>query len=404
MTPAARAPLLPGVDRAAFAVALVDRLRGAGVRVSAGGPARLVQALGLLTPTTRSQLYWATRLTLVNRVDDLVAFDAVFAALFGDAALVLGSSGPQSVPRRAAAPAAAGSAVDTAAGLPWVTRPSAPVATGDADDGDSDTAAPDMLPSRLVALADEPFERFDSHDLRLLGWWLETATARWPRRRSLRRELDRHGKRIDLRRTIRASRSTGGEAMLLARTRHRQRPRRVVLVCDVSRSMQPYVTIYLHLMRAAALRRAGIRPEVFAFSTSLTRLTAVLSHRSPDVALARANAKVSDRYGGTRLGHSIGALLAPPHGSVLRDAVVIIASDGWDSDPPEVLDHALARVRRRAELLVWLNPRAAQPGFRPLAASMAVALPYCDLFLSAHSLTGLAELFAALGAAAGRTR
>ncbi|HUO39605.1 MAG TPA: VWA domain-containing protein, partial [Mycobacterium sp.] len=176
----------------------------------------------------------------------------------------------------------------------------------------------------------------------------------------------------------------------------RRRPRRVVLVCDVSRSMQPYAGIYLHLMRAAALRRARIRPEVFAFSTSLTRLTTVLAHRSPEVALARANAKVTDRYGGTRLGRSIGALLRPPHGHALRGAVVIIASDGWDSDPPEVLERALVRVRRRAERLVWLNPRAAENGFQPLAGSMAAALPLCDLFLPAHSLTGLRDLLDAL--------
>ena len=145
-----------------------------------------------------------------------------------------------------------------------------------------------------------------------------------------------------------ASRATGWEVVRLARTRSRDPPRRVVLVCDVSRSMQPYATIYLHLMRAAALRQKGIRPEVFAFSTSLTRLTPALSHRSAEVALARANAKVVDRYGGTHLGRCVGGLLAAPHGSALRGAVVIIASDGWDSDPPEVLERALARVRRRA--------------------------------------------------------
>jgi uncharacterized protein with von Willebrand factor type A (vWA) domain len=160
--------------------------------------------------------------------------------------------------------------------------------------------------------------------------------------------------------------------------------------------MQPYATIYLHLMRATALRRAGIRPEVFAFSTSLTRLTAVLSHRSPEVALARANAKVTDRYGGTHLGRSVAGLLSLPHGNALRGAVVIIASDGWDADPPQVLERALARVRRRAELLVWLNPRASHRDFQPLAGSMAAALPYCDLFLPAHSLREIQQLFTLL--------
>jgi uncharacterized protein with von Willebrand factor type A (vWA) domain len=225
---------------------------------------------------------------------------------------------------------------------------------------------------------------------------LEQATARWPRRRSLRREPSRHGSRIDLRQTIRASRTTGWEAVRLVRSRRRERRRRIVFLCDVSRSMQPYATIYLHLMRATMLRAATIRPEVFAFSTSLTRLTAVLSHRSAEVALARANAKVGDRYGGTQLGRSVAALLAEPHGSALRGAIVIIASDGWDADPPEVLGRAMARLRRRAHRVVWLNPRAAAPDYRPLAGSMVAALPYCDALVPAHSLSGLRALFAAL--------
>ena len=195
---------------------------------------------------------------------------------------------------------------------------------------------------------------------------------------------------------MRSSRTTGWEVVRLARTRRRERPRRVALVCDVSRSMRPYAAIYLHLMRAAALRNNGVRPEVFAFSTSLTRLTPALSHRSAEVALARANATVINRYGGTHLGKCVGGLLAAPHGNVLRDAVVIIASDGWDSDPPEVLARALARMKRRAHMVVWLNPRAARPNFEPLAGSMAAAMPYCDLFLPAHSLAALRELFEAL--------
>jgi uncharacterized protein len=371
--------LLRGVDLAAFAVALVAKLRSGGVVVAASGPAGFVAAMRHLVPHTRTQLYWAARLTLVNRAEDVAAFDAVFDAVFADA--VLGVSPP-------------GLKAPGDGGLPWATR-----AAGAVVDDDIGLAIPDALPSHLVARADESFDRFDADDLRRLGTWLEQAMSRWPQRRSLRRETHRHGKGIDLRETMRRSRRTGWEAVMLARTRPRLRPRRVVLVCDVSRSMQPYVTIYLHLMRAAALRQARIRPEVFAFSTSLTRLTAVLSHRSPEVALARANATVTDRYGGTHLGRCVGELLAPPHGNALRGAVVIIASDGWDSDPPEMLEHSLARVRRRAAMLVWLNPRAAHLDFQPLAGSMAAALPYCDLFLPAHSLKGLRALFTALAGA-----
>ena len=389
--------LLPGVDLAAFAVALVARVRAAGVAVAASGPAGFVQALRHLAPRSRSELYWAARLTLVNRVEDLNAFDAAFDAVFGHAGV--GLDPPARRLQRGAAVAQApgvrtgdGPALD-AGGLPWATRPSVVVTT---EHPDNAAAIPDVLPSRLVARADEPFEQFDTRDLALLGTWMEQATGRWPQRRSMRREASRHGNQIDLRETVKASRSTGWEPLLLARTRRRRRPRRVVLVCDVSRSMQPYATIYLHLMRAAALRRARMHPEVFAFSTSLTRLTAMLSHRSPEVALAQANAKVADRYGGTHLGRSLARLLSPPHGNALRGAVVIIASDGWDADPPEVLERALARIRRRAELLVWLNPRAADPRFRPLAGSMAAAMPFCDVFLPAHSVTALRQLFTTL--------
>ncbi|WP_066917572.1 vWA domain-containing protein [Mycobacterium interjectum] len=391
--------LLRGVDLAAFAAALVARLRGAGVQVSANGQAGFVQALRQLVPDTTSALYWAARLTLVNRVDDLGAFDAVFAAAFGagrpDGAMRAEPALPLPGPKTPAAGtvrSTGGPPNAAAQQLPWATRAST---VRDAAE-DTSVLLPDLLPSRIAARADEPFDRFDAQDLRLLGSWLEATVARWPRRRSMRFEASAGGKRIDLRATMSASRETGWEALKLARTRPRRRPRRVVLACDVSRSMQPYATVYLHLMRAAALRRHGLRPEVFAFSTSLTRLTSVLSHRSAEVALQKANAKVTDRYGGTFIGRSLGALLAPPHGNTLRGAVVIIASDGWDADPPEVLAHAMARLRRRAALLIWLNPRAAQGDFRPLAGSMAAALPYCDLFLPAHSLAGLRELLVAL--------
>jgi uncharacterized protein len=397
------AGLLRGVDSAAFATALAARLRGVGVVVSARGPANFVQALRELVPLTPSELYWAARLTLVNRMEDLAAFDAVFEATFGGAVLGLDRSAPQRAQRsRAVRPGLPGSPGSersrpshSAAGLPWATRASRMTV----DREHTGASIPDLLPSRIAARADEPFDQFDPQDLRLLGCWLEASLAQWPQRRSLRLEPSRHGKTIDLRRTMSASRMTGWEPVILARTRRRRRRRRIVLVCDVSRSMRPYATIYLHLMRAAVLRQAGIRPEVFAFSTSLTRLTSVLSHRSPEVALDRANARVTDRYGGTHIARCLGALLTAPHGNALRGAVVIIASDGWDSDPPDLLAHALARVHRRAELLVWLNPRAAHSEFQPLAGSMAAALPYCDLFLPAHSLMGLRQLFLALASA-----
>ncbi|MGD1616054.1 vWA domain-containing protein [Mycolicibacterium septicum] len=388
--------LLRGADLAAFAVALVDRLRAGGVTVSAVGPSTLVQAMHELVPAARSRLYWAARLSLVTRVEDLPAFDAVFDAVFADAVLGLDPPGLKRSALSSTAPAqsseaAAGETAD--ADLPWTTRPASVAAAAGSPDG---RALPDLMPSWVAARADEPFERFDSDELRRIGAWLESAEARWPHRRTLRRRSHPVGRRVDLRETIRASRTTGWEPLRVARTLARLRPRRVVLVCDVSGSMQPYAAVYLHLMRAAAVHRRT-RPEVFAFATTLTRLTAVLSHRSAVVWWAGPNDKVADRYGGTRLARSIGALLTGPHGHALRGAVVVIASDGWDSDPPELLRREMVRLRRRAHLVVWLNPRAAAPDYVPLAGSMAAALPLCDHFLPAHTLAGLRELFDVLG-------
>jgi uncharacterized protein with von Willebrand factor type A (vWA) domain len=390
--------LLRGVDLAAFAAAMVTRLRGVGILVSASGQASFVHALRHLVPQTTTALYWTARLTLVNRMEDLPAFDAVMQEIFGSIqpgdtrspGSMLPLPGPKSPAAGTVSPA--GSPADAGGRkLPWATRNTSATHSGTAS---ASVLLPDLLPSRIAALADEPFDQFDPEELRLLGDWLQSSRRHWPRRRSMRFEPSPHGNHVDLRATINASRSTGWETVTLARTRPRRRPRRVVLVCDVSRSMRPFATVYLHLMRAALLRQAGIRPEVFAFSTSLTRLTAVLAHRSAEVALEHANAKVTDRYGGTFIGRSVNALLTPSgHGNALRGAVVIIASDGWDSDPPEVLEHALTRLRRRAHALVWLNPRAAQPDYQPLVGSMAAALPFCDVILPANTLSGLHEVF-----------
>ena len=201
------------------------------------------------------------------------------------------------------------------------------------------------------------------------------------------------GRRVALRATVAASRRTAWEPVELSRTRAVRRPRSLTLVVDVSESMRPYATAYLHLMHALA--RTG-RAETFAFSTSLTRLTPALRHRSPRVAMELATAQVLDRYGGTQLASSLRTLLVSRHGNALRGGVLVIASDGWDSDDPEALATVLGRIRLRAHRVVWLNPRAAAPGFEPLVGSMAAALPYCDAFLPAHTARAMTDALEAI--------
>ena len=388
------ARLLPGIDRAAFATALATRLRDRGVQV--GFPEDFARALGVAPPENRSSLYWTARTTLVRRQADLAAFDAVFAAVFDDGAVGLdphsrrdANAAPSTgdthvpVPDQAAAEEAGG-------GLPWATLPPAVEA---AADGDSPIGFPQRLPTDLAGLADVPFERLTAAQLAELGQWLEAALATWPTRRSRRTRIHPSGSRIAVRPTIARSRRTGWEPIRLVRVRQVDRPRRIVLLCDVSQSMQAQATAYLHLMRAFAMRSDA---EVFAFATRLTRLTPVLAHHSAEAAIEQATALVTDRFGGTRIATNVQALLTSRHRNAVRGAVVVVGSDGWDSDPPEEIAAAMARLRRRAHRVLWMNPRAAAPGFRPTVATMAAALPYCHELLPADTFSSLAEVVRAV--------
>jgi uncharacterized protein with von Willebrand factor type A (vWA) domain len=194
---------------------------------------------------------------------------------------------------------------------------------------------------------------------------------------------------VDLRATLARSRRTGWEPTELVRTGPVHKPRRLVMLCDVSQSMQAFITPYLHLMRAATMTTGA---EVFAFGTTLTRLTAVLAHRDVAVAVEQATNLVADRFGGTRIATNLATLLKSRYGALVRGAVVIIASDGWDSDDPEQLGRTMARLARRAHRVIWMNPRVASPGYQPLTGGLVAALPYCDALLPGNTLDGLAEV------------
>ncbi|GIE00619.1 hypothetical protein Adu01nite_19690 [Paractinoplanes durhamensis] len=382
--------MLRGVDRAAFAVSFANRLRGAGVPAGLTEIDDLIRALAAVPLDSAAALYWSARVALVRRESDLAAFDRIFEAVFADAPplplpLTRAAAGPAA--RRddvhVPVPAAADQAVP-GGGLPWATLP--PAVAG-ADDGDeSGLRLPQLRPSDVAALAARPFEELDPRETALLGAALAGELARWPTRRTRRHVPHSGGRRIALRPTIARARRTAWEPVVVVRERPLRRPRRVVLLADVSESMRAQATAYLHLMRAFA---TVTEAEVFAFSTGLTRLTRVLAHRSAGEAIAQASAAVTDRFGGTRIATTIAALLRSHHGNAVRGALVVIASDGWDSDPPEALAAAMARLARRAHAVLWLNPRAGAPGFTPTVAAMAAALPYCTALLPAATFADL---------------
>ena len=392
--------MFQGVDRAIFAAAFADRLTRAGLNVALSSQNRLVAGLSEVGPVSKRELYWLCRVSLVSRRSDLALFDAVFSAVFDMSLEEM--KNPAS--RRAAAPPkrpddtymslrvpdAEGQAGQ---GLPWATLPS--VADNEPTETDDEsTSLPERLPSVLEAELDTPFDLLDPELLALVEAALSNAAIRWPSRPSRRRQPWSSGSSIDLRDTLRAARRTGGEPMHLSRSRQRSRPRRVVMLVDVSGSMQSFARPYLHLTRSLALTG---RAEVFAFATTLTRITASLRKRSAAEAVDLASEQVEDRFGGTRLANSIATLLQHSvWGSYVRGSIVVVASDGWDTDPPEAVERQISKLRRRCHKLIWLNPRSAADEFEPLVGPMAAALPYCDSFLPGHSLRAMGDVVDAI--------
>lgn len=360
---------------ARLAVVFARVLRETGVAVPGGAVASFAAALDAVGVEDRHAVYWAGRATLVTAPEEAPSYDAAFVALFG------GSTG------------APGSAPETAP----VTLVVDDGEEEGAPDEDEEGGAP---PARTLALRFSRAEVLRHRDLaecsaeelaeafRLMAGVRLGGAAR--RSRRLRPNPSRRG-RPDLRRTVRAAVRAGGEPVRHVRREQATRPRRVVLLVDVSGSMEPYARALFRFAHAAVAGRR--RVEAFALGTRLTRVTRELSSRDPDAALAAATATVQDWAGGTRLGGGL-ADFAGIWGvrGMARGAVVVVLSDGWERGDVGELAEALARIQRVAHKVVWVNPLKASPGYEPLAAGMAAALPYVDDFVAGHSLASLEDL------------
>ncbi len=372
-TPPPGAPV-GGADATAVLVGFARALRAAGVDAGPDRVQALLGALALLDPAGRFDVYWAGRLTLCGSRDDLERYDRVFAAYFAER----DTSGP---PPRPVPPARRRAFVRAPGAVPRGATRSGP-----------DTAVPtavradpaDVLRHRDIA----GLTAAERDQLRRL---LAAFRPRGETRRSARRHPSRRGD-VDPRRTVRELLRRGGEPARLLRHTRLERPRRIVLLVDVSGSMGPYADALLRFAHAAS---RGTRTEVFTIGTRLTRVTRELGHRDPDTAMAALAAAVPDWRGGTRLGELLRGFL-DRWGSrgMARGAVVVLLSDGWERGDPALLAGQMRRLHRLAHRVIWANPRKARPGYAPLAAGMAAALPSVDAFVEGHSLAALERLAA----------
>jgi uncharacterized protein len=391
-------PELASIGPGPLAVGLTTALHGAGLPVTPERAAGLARSLRLVPPVDRSALYWTCRIALVTDRAQLPTFDAVFSAIFDGRLDPADNRGdPNAPPPIGAAPRTRPAPPDSRPGTPGAPTGGATATASGADDDGGETERELLL---AVASTEERLRQTsfaDLTDAELTGVreLVRRLVLSTPERRSRRiRPTRRRGDRLDLRRTVRAAHRTGGDPVQLVHATRRRTPRRLVLLCDVSGSMEPYTRVYLTLLQGAV---AGARAEAFVFSTRLTRLTRELSVRDPDQALARAGATTSDWAGGTRLADGISRFVAG-HGrrGLARGAVVVVLSDGWATDEPADVAEAMRRLRRLAHRIVWVNPRKAAPGYEPLVAGMRAALPYCDAFVSGHSLAALEQVVTAV--------
>lgn len=356
-------------------IAFARLLRRLGLRVDPGHTRLFLEALKITGLTHRADAKAAGRAVFVRRREELAPYDAAFD-MFWRRSTVRGGVSPRLARMRQQSPRAGGD-------------PAADAETR-ADSEGIDVVAPATASDREILRTADFAELTpeEAHDVEAM---LGALRPNLPMRPSRRRVIATRGGRLAMRYMMRRALQTGGEAMEWRWLRRAVRPRPIVLVADISGSMERYGRF---LMRFGhGLARSGAPVEVFVFATRLTRITRELRVRNPDVALEHVARKVVDWDGGTRIGESVRTLNRRWVRRTIRSgAIVLIASDGWERGDPELLGREMATLQRSCHRLIWLDPLAGRPGFEPVTGGLRAALPHVDAFLPCATVASLEEL------------
>jgi uncharacterized protein with von Willebrand factor type A (vWA) domain len=364
-------------------------LRTAGVSVRAGGVADAARALAVIGIERRRDVREALRTVLTLRHEDAPIFDEIFERFWR----VWPDGAPSAMPRPMRLPARARASLK-------MLMPASGANPQPATPGGADQPIGLQTYSADQAWRNKDFAAFTPEDIERAR--LALAKLAWtPGVRVTRRWVPGRSQAADLRRVLRANARHGGELMTIPRRVRRVAPRPLVLLCDVSGSMEPYTRMLL--LFAHEMARGERRVEVFVFSTRLTRVTAQFAATRLDVVLHRLREAVHDWSGGTRIGEAIRSFNGDWARRVLRgQPVVLLISDGWDLGDPELLAGEIARLQRSVHRLIWLNPLLGSPGYEPLTRGLRAALPFVDDFLPVHDMSSLEALAARLNQVRGR--
>ena len=366
----------PALGTLATLVRFGRELRLAGLAVSVDQLEACARAFEWLDCTSRADVYHAARTTLLSRREDVPLFERLFASFWLGRTDSAATKAPLA-PRHARA-----------------ERPAlATLLAQRAQLGDPELEVRDRShsASEEEQLRHKDFAALSPEELREVERLLEQQRWRFATRVTRRRRTDRRGRELDLRRMAGRAARAGGVLLQLPRRTPRIKQRPLVILADVSGSMELYTRVLLQFFHA--LRQEFVQVESFVFATRLTRITHELSLRNVDRALEQVTASVLDFASGTRIGQSLHEFNRLWAGRVLaRGAVVIVVSDGWERAGAEVLQKEMRILRERCQRLIWLNPRLGQPSYEPRVAGIAAALPFVDDFLSCHNLQSLGAL------------
>jgi uncharacterized protein with von Willebrand factor type A (vWA) domain len=407
------APWGPQVDGRRLlheAVGFGRALRAAGLHIDLGAAVDYARALPLVDMGSREQVRAAGEAMFVRRRDDREIYDRVFDRWWRARRRRAGDFQAPPLQRPADADGAAeedpsGQADPTPGDERASSRPDEwgvpiPSPADDSDENGEDiegvVVAPDAY-SRGELLRHREFDRMTAAELRDAERLVDQLIPRLERRRTRRYELHSHGRRLAPRAMFRRNLGTGGQLMSWVWRRQIKEPRSMVVLCDISGSMERHSRLLLRFVQALS-SASEVRAESFVFGTRLTRVTRLLRDKDRDRALARVSEAVNDWAGGTRIGESFRTFNQHwARRSLRTSGVVVVVSDGWDRGDPALVATETARLRRNCHRLVWLNPLAGTPGYQPLAGGMRAAFPYIDDFLPAGTVASLERLGEILG-------
>ncbi len=408
--------LLRDIDRrsdqpmVSAAVGFARVLRTFGMSASVDSEHVFLRALAEIDVRRRHDVYWAAHASFVHNPNEREVFDMVFERFWEGRALVLQESSSEHGESDArmtgshhggeALPQLGGEGESASPMDGDKNRATRDIPSPDGDQGMSNQEIGVLAAySSAETMSEQELLQYQADELAALRQLAQEIKRAAPERRSRRCRPARGGNRFDVRRTVRSSLATDGEAFQLAYTAPTLRPRRLLFLCDVSGSMERYSRVLLASLKAAV--GAARRAEAFAFATRLTRLTKSLDGRDLERALEQARSTIPDWSGGTRIGSALEEFNATyGRRGFARGAIVIIVSDGWDRGDPEVLAAEVRRLQLQSRQLVWINPRPQTVDQQPLAIGMRAALPYVDEFVAGHdprAIAGLARLISGLG-------